>query len=80
MSLVIGNRTNGVTKDIGAIIVGSDPVAVDAFCSDLLGVDPLKVSYLKQAYDLGLGEILLDRIRICGTEPQKEKLFELCGH
>ena len=77
-SLVIGNRENGVTKDIGAVIVGTDPVAVDAFCSDLLGIDPLKVSYLKQASDLGLGEILVDRIKISGTEDQRAKLFELC--
>jgi uncharacterized protein (DUF362 family) len=79
-SLVIGRRSIGITKNIRAIIVGTDPVAVDAFCSDLLGVDPLKVSYLKRAYDLGLGEILLDRIRIRGTEPQKEILFRLCRH
>jgi uncharacterized protein (DUF362 family) len=77
-SLVIGERTDGVAKEIGAIIVGTDPVAVDAFCSDLVGVDPLRVSYLKRAYDLGLGEILLDRIRVSGTESQKEKLLELC--
>jgi uncharacterized protein (DUF362 family) len=78
-SLVIGDRTDGATKEIGAIIVGTDPVAVDAFCSDLFGVDPLGVSYLKRAYDLGLGEILLDRIRVSGTESQKEKLLELSG-
>lgn len=78
-SLVKGDRTDGLTKEVGAIIVGTDPVAVDAFCSDLLGVDPLEVSYLKQAYDLGLGEILLDRIRISGTESQKEKLLKLIG-
>jgi uncharacterized protein (DUF362 family) len=77
-SIVIGDRTSGKTEDIGAIIVGCDPVAVDAFCSDLLGISPLDVPYLKQAYALKLGEILLDRIRISGTEHQKEKLFSLC--
>jgi uncharacterized protein (DUF362 family) len=76
--LVIGNREEGKTKDIGAVIVGTDPVSVDAFCSNLLGIDPLKIPHLKKAYDLGLGEILLDRIKISGTEDQRAKLFELC--
>ncbi|MFW9844255.1 MAG: DUF362 domain-containing protein [Candidatus Thorarchaeota archaeon] len=76
--LVIGDREEGVTKDVGAVIVGTDPLAVDAFCSDLLGIDPLKISHLKRANDLGLGEIIIDRIRISGTEDQRAKLFELC--
>jgi len=77
-SLVIGNRENGITRDIGAVIVSTDPVAVDAFCSDLLGIDPVKVSYLKRAFDLGLGEILVDQMKISGTEDQRTKLFGLC--
>jgi uncharacterized protein (DUF362 family) len=76
--LVLGDREEGNTKDVGAVIVGTDPVAVDAFCSDLLGVDPTKISYLKKAFDLGLGEIIVDRIKINGTEDQRTKLFELC--
>jgi len=77
-TLVIGDREEGNTKDVGAVIVGSDPVAVDAFCSDLLGLDPMKISYLKRAFDLGLGEIVIDRIKISGTEDQRAKLLELC--
>lgn len=77
-SLVIGNRENGITRDIGAVIVSTDPVAVDAFCSELLGIDPVKVSYLKRAFDLGLGEILVDQMKISGTEDQRMKLFDLC--
>ena len=76
--LVIGERENGVTRDIGAVIVSTDPVAVDAFCSDLLGIDPMKVSHLKRAFDLGLGEILVDRMKISGTEDQRTKLIDLC--
>ena len=77
-TLVIGDREEGNTKDVGAVIVGTDPVAVDAFCSDLLGIDPVKISHLKKAYDLGLGEIIVDRIKISGTEEQRAKLFEFC--
>ena len=77
-TLVIGNREEGIIKDIGAVVVGTDPVAVDAFCADLLGVAPTEISHLKKAFDLCLGEILVDRIRISGTEDQRAKLFELC--
>ena len=79
-TLVIGERAEGVTREIGAIVVGTDPVAVDAFCADLFGVDVLTVFHLKKAYELGLGEIVLDRIRVSGTETQKQKLFEACKH
>jgi len=77
-TLVIGDREEGNTKDVGAVIVGTDPVAVDAFCSDLLGIDPIKILHLKKAYDLDLGEIIVDRIKISGTDEQRAKLFELC--
>jgi uncharacterized protein (DUF362 family) len=77
-SLVIGMRKNGVTKEIGAIIVGLDPVAIDSFCADLIGVDPMQIEHLRRAYELGLGEILLDRIRVSGTDAQKQRLSELC--
>jgi len=77
-TLVIGDRENGVTRDIGAVVLGTDPVAVDAFCSDLLGINPVKVSHLKRAFDLGLGEILVDRMKISGTEGQIAKLLDLC--
>ncbi|TFG29706.1 DUF362 domain-containing protein [Candidatus Thorarchaeota archaeon] len=77
-SLVIGNREDGIIRAIGAVIVGTDPVAVDAFCSDLLGIDPMEVTHLKRAHDLGFGEILIDRMKISGTEEQRAKLFELC--
>lgn len=76
-SLVIGKREDGITKNSGAIIVGIDPVAVDAFCSDLLGIDPTKVKHLQRAHELGLGEIIIDNMKIRGTEDQKRKLFEL---
>lgn len=77
-TLVIGRREEGVTREVGAIIVGLDPLAVDAFCADLFGFNPLEIEYLRRGYELGLGEILHDRIRVCGTDEQKRKLYELC--
>ncbi len=73
---VIGKREAGVSRHLGGVIVGADPLAVDAICADLLGVDPLEVPFLRMAYERGLGEILLDRISILGTDHQKERLFQ----
>ncbi|MHA2356102.1 MAG: hypothetical protein ACXADC_13055, partial [Candidatus Thorarchaeota archaeon] len=59
------------------VIVGVDPVAVDSYCAGLLGVDPMRVPYLKRANALGLGEALLDRIEVRGTDHQKQLLADL---
>ncbi|MHA3963720.1 MAG: DUF362 domain-containing protein [Candidatus Thorarchaeota archaeon SMTZ1-45] len=75
--VVIGSRTEGRTKQIGGVVVGLDPVAVDSFCSSLLGIDPLKVNYLRIATSLGMGEVLSDRILVRGTEHQKEELSRI---
>ncbi|MFW9787643.1 MAG: DUF362 domain-containing protein [Candidatus Thorarchaeota archaeon] len=75
--VVIGNRENGQSKHVGGVIVGTDPVAVDSYCSFLLGIDPMKVDYLRIAHSLGLGEALLDRIAVRGTEHQIEELTQL---
>ena len=76
--IVLGNRNEGVTRDANAVLVGRDPVAVDAVCADLLNLNPMKIGLLKSAHQLGLGEVLIDRIRIIGTEEQKTKLSKLC--
>lgn len=75
--VVIGSRTEGRTEKISGIVVGIDPVAVDSFCSSLLGVDPLKVDYLRIANSLGMGEALPDRILVRGTDHQKEELARI---
>ncbi len=77
--VVIGKRITGRRLEVGGVVVGTDPVAVDSYCAGLLGLDPMKVSYLKNAHDLGFGEALLDRIEVRGTEHQKEVLSDLMG-
>jgi uncharacterized protein (DUF362 family) len=76
--LVIGDRKDGHVKPIGGVVVGTDPVAVDAYCASLLGYDPLKIAHLEVAHKLGFGEILPDLIRVKGTEHQIEELARLC--
>lgn len=75
--VIIGERTSATIKHVGGVVVGTDPVAVDSFCSNLLGIDPLKVNHLKIAHSLGIGEALIDRILVRGTEHQKEELSKL---
>ncbi|MFX0053779.1 MAG: DUF362 domain-containing protein [Promethearchaeota archaeon] len=74
--VVIGKRRTGRSMKVGGVVVGVDPVAVDSYCAGLFGLDSMKVPYLKHAYDLGLGEALLDRIEVRGTEHQKHILSE----
>ncbi len=75
--LVEGDRTNAKVRQIGGIVLGTDAVAVDAYCAHLLGLDPMKISYLRKASNLGLGEALIERIQVLGTEHQIEQLTTL---
>ncbi|MCS6852664.1 MAG: DUF362 domain-containing protein [Gemmataceae bacterium] len=38
---------NGTAKPMGVLVMGQDPVAVDATCCRLMGLDPEKVGYLR---------------------------------
>ncbi len=75
--IVVGNRDEGKSKLIGGIIVGTDPVAVDAYCASLIGIDPLKIDYIRKAYESGLGEALPERIQVLGTEHQIRRISDI---
>ncbi|MCK5151069.1 MAG: DUF362 domain-containing protein [Candidatus Thorarchaeota archaeon] len=74
--VVIGNRKDKRTIPLGGVIVGIDPVAVDAYCAHLLGFDPLKIKYIQRAFEAGLGEALPERIQVLGTEHQIQKITD----
>ncbi len=76
--VVIGDRQNGQTSHIGGVIVGTDPVAVDAFCASIFGLEPHSIPILRRAYELGLGEILPERIHVLGTKHQISELIRRC--
>ncbi len=50
-----GNLADVVLKK--TVVAGTDPVAVDSLGATLLGVDPTRLSFLKEAHQRGLGEI-----------------------
>lgn len=50
---VVGMQGNGPiqgeAKPMGVLVMGRDPVAVDATCCRLMGIDPKKIDYLRMA-------------------------------
>ena len=62
--LTNGPKGPGKTKDVGQIIAGTDPVAIDAYAAKLLGLDPTEVKYISLAADHGLGQINLSKVNI----------------
>jgi uncharacterized protein (DUF362 family) len=75
--VVVGERKAGDLRKVNGVVVGRDPVAVDAFCAGLFGIDPMTIPYIRRAHELGLGEALLDRIDVRGTEHQRSLLIGL---
>ncbi|TFF91969.1 DUF362 domain-containing protein [Candidatus Thorarchaeota archaeon] len=72
---VVGKREEGRTKHLGGIVRGVDPVAIDSFCASILGLDPFGVRHIRMAYEEGLGEAMSDRIKVRGTDHQKNVLL-----
>ena len=62
--LTNGPKGPGDTKDVGQIIAGVDPVAVDAYGATLFGLRPSEVDHIRLAHELGSGEIDLTRVTI----------------
>lgn len=57
------------------IVMGTNPVAVDAVCTHIVGLDPAEVEYIRLAAGRSYGPISLDEIEILGdvslTEAQQ---------
>jgi uncharacterized protein (DUF362 family) len=57
---------NGSAKPMGIVIMGSDPVAVDATCCRLMQLDPERVRYLGLGYQRKLGLLQAREIQQIG--------------
>jgi uncharacterized protein (DUF362 family) len=55
----------GLAKFCGVLVLGDDPVAVDATCARIMGLLPEKINYIARAGSL-LGHIRPDRIQQIG--------------
>lgn len=69
---IVGMEGNGPIqgepRHSGILVFGEDPVAVDATCCRLMGVDPEKVGYLREAAEF-LGNLDTSRIDQRGDDP-----------
>jgi uncharacterized protein (DUF362 family) len=57
---------NGTPKALGALVMGCDPLAVDATCCRLMQLDPEKVAYLVLGHRRHLGRLYAARIEQIG--------------
>ena len=69
---IVGMEGNGPIQGeprrSGVLVLGRDPVAVDATASRLMGLDPRRVGYLQEASRF-LGNLEPERIRQVGEDP-----------
>jgi uncharacterized protein (DUF362 family) len=52
----------------GKVVAGTDPVAMDAYCAELIGFFAEDVLTIEKGYELGLGEMDLDRVNVLVIE------------
>ncbi|MFZ0036977.1 MAG: DUF362 domain-containing protein, partial [Candidatus Acidiferrales bacterium] len=71
---IVGMEGNGPTqgspKPCGLLILGDDPVAVDATCARVMGLLPEKIDYLRSA-GLLLGHLREEKILQIGEKPER---------
>lgn len=60
----------GQPRQLGCVVMGADPVAVDATCARLIGIEPFRVEYLGEAARF-LGNVSTRRIRQRGEDPRR---------
>lgn len=57
---------HGSSLNLGVVVAGTNPVAVDAVSASVMGFDPRSIGYLAYAETAGLGPIDLDEIHLVG--------------
>jgi uncharacterized protein (DUF362 family) len=66
-----GHETGRSPVEMGLVIAGTDPVAVDAVGAAVMGVPPTEVKHLVLAERKGLGTCRLEEIEIIGEPIEK---------
>jgi len=62
--LTNGPKGPGQTASPGMVVAGTDPLAVDAYGTTILGRKPQDIGHLRLASAAGVGEIRLDRVKV----------------
>jgi len=63
----------GTAVEMGLVIAGTDPFAVDVIGTHVMGVDPKSLAVLQVAQKEGLGDIDIDKIKVIGTDLDEVK-------
>lgn len=67
----------GTPKNLGIMVTGINPVAVDSICTLIMGFQPKEVKHLHRAHEIGLGEIDPNRIDVFGENWDRiSRVFE----
>jgi uncharacterized protein (DUF362 family)/Pyruvate/2-oxoacid:ferredoxin oxidoreductase delta subunit len=70
MDAIVGMEGNGPgsgdPRQIGVVLAGRDPVALDVVSGSLVGVSPDRLPLVRAASAAGVGETTLERIRVIG--------------
>jgi uncharacterized protein (DUF362 family) len=70
----------GRPKPLGFLAMGQDPVAVDATCARVIGLDPDRIGYLSEAAKF-LGNADEHRIDQAGEQPARFRArFDVVPH
>ena len=62
-------------KDFNTVVAGSNPVAVDAVGSEIMGITPTELATTRLANRTGLGPLNLDEIELLGTPIARVKRY-----
>jgi hypothetical protein len=65
--------TYGTPVNLGIIISSFDTVAADSVAATVMGIAPLKIEYVKLAFEQGLGCADLSRIQVLGLDIERVK-------
>jgi uncharacterized protein (DUF362 family) len=65
-----GPKGPGKLLDVGQVLVGVDPVAMDAYGAGLIGRKAKEIPFILFAHDMGLGEMDINKIKILGVGPR----------
>jgi uncharacterized protein (DUF362 family) len=70
--IIGGEGYEGNAKPVrhGVMIAGDDVVACDAVGAYLMGLDPMDIGYLRQAFERGSGEVRIEEIEFIGEKPE----------
>lgn len=74
-----GFESSPYPHHLGALIISNDPLACDVVCSKIMGYDPQKVVYLKEAHERGYGSLTLKDIHITGDVTWEELASRMRG-